>query len=524
MMFFPLFLALFAAIPSALLALLISRWRRGSTLIHIVGMSGPLVAASAGLGMALTCFKNGPISVSSGIIFIDALSAELLAVIALVSLLTLAYSIPYMGRELAHGKITHAKLGWYYFWLDLLLTAMYATVVFNSLGITWVLIEATTLASVPLVGYYGTPQSLEAAWKYLMIASVGISFALLGILLTYIASSGVLGAQSFSLDFTFLRQHAAQLNPDLLKLAFLFILVGYGTKTGLAPMHTWLPDAHSQAPAPISALMSGALLNCALYGFLRFNVVTSQTILGTGFSSHLLQGFGLFTVGIVIPFLFHQNDFKRLLAYSSVEHMGIITLALGIGGELGYTAVALHLFTHALTKSSLFCIAGEVTERYGTREIRKIRGVLQATPLLGVLLFLGALAIMGVPPSTIFTSELVILSAAFANHQYLAAYGLPILLTLVFVSLLPHIAQMAFGRRQGVRTFTSTSAGLHNSHEEQETSTMHIAASTPPLLHVRAEPAVIILLAIPTFVIVLGGIWIPDPIQTWLHAIGGVLK
>jgi hydrogenase-4 component F len=350
----------------------------------------------------------------------------------------------------------------------------------------------------------------------LIIASVGISFALLGILLTYIASASHLGEQAASLDFTSLLSHAATLNPGLLKLAFLFILVGYGTKTGIAPMHTWLPDAHSQAPTPISALLSGALLNCALYGILRFTILTNA-VLDASFTATLLQLFGLVSIGLVIPFLLKQDDIKRLLAYSSVEHMGIILLALGIGGKLGRIAAALHLFNHALTKSLLFCVAGEVTERYQTREIHKIRGVMQATPLLGILLFVGALAITGVPPFNIFVSELMVIAAAFAAHQYLVAALALLLLTTVFVCFFPHIATMAFG--QGTRESPSSFSEGDLAREPQTEMLVATTIQKPG----GAEKIALVLFAIPALALLIGGFWQPWFLQDWLYMIGAAL-
>jgi hydrogenase-4 component F len=517
-----LLLALCATFSLAVLTLLVSRFLPGSPLLlHSMGGIGPLVAAIAGLLTAITCFNQGAMTTFLGIISVDAWSALLLTVIALVSGLAVLYSVPYMGRELRHGKMTYQKLGWYYFWLNLLVATMYLSVMLTSLGLTWVLIEATTLASVPLVGSTGTPQALEAAWKYLIIASVGISLALFGVLLTYIASVHTLGEQAASLDIPFLFSHAAQLDPGLIKLAFLFILVGYGTKTGLAPMHTWLPDAHSQAPTPISALLSGALLPCALSGIVRFTLLTNA-VLSTQFTSTLLQIFGLLSIGIVIPFLIRQEDFKRLLAYSSVEHMGIIVLAIGIGGELGRIAAALHLFNHAIAKSFLFCTAGEVTERYQTREMRKIRGVLQSSPLLGTLLLVGVLAITGLPPFNIFLSELLILGAAFAMHQYLTAGLLLLLLTAVFASLIAHPVHMAFGRRTAVGSIHETANEPNEAFllAEKEGNKSRAADR----ISGWAERTALCLLVPPALILLLLGVWLPSQMQEWLHMIGMVLK
>ncbi len=443
-----LYLTLLPCLPLAFVALGLSRLHlraRQSTVIILAGTIGPVVATVMALVSAFNVFTAGPVVAGEGIFYLDALSALMLAVIALVSLLAVTYSIPYLNREMAHGVITISKLGWYYFWLNLLIPAMYATVIVNSLGITWVLVEATTLVSAPLVGFYGRKESLEATWKYIIIAMVGISFALLGILLTYVASLNNLPESGASLDWTFLLKNAASLDPALMKLAFIFILVGYGTKTGLAPMHTWLPDAHSQSPSPISALLSGALLNCALYGILRFNSLTKSAV-GPEFSSGLLIIFGLLSIAFVIPFMIKQIDLKRLLAYSSVEHMGIIVLAVGIGGELGYFAAALHIFNHAIAKAFMFCVAGEVTERYHTRDIRQIRGIVHSAPLLGTFLFAGTLAVTGTPPFNVFVSEFLVITGAFASHNYWAAGLALALLGVIFASMLYHCVAMAFGR------------------------------------------------------------------------------
>lgn len=514
-------LALLATGCTALLAGLSGFWRSGPPLlIHAVGISGPLFAAGAALATAVTCWQQGTQRAFGGLIWLDAWSALLLTVIALVSGLAVLYSLPYLGRELARGHLTLRKLGWYYGWLNLLIAAMYLSVMFQSLGLTWVLIEATTLLSVPLVGFAGTPQALEAAWKYLILASVGISLALFGVLLTYIASAHALGEQAASLDVVFLLQHAKQLDPGLLKLAFLFILVGYGTKTGLAPMHTWLPDAHSQAPTPVSALLSGALLPCALAGIVRFFVLT-HTVLDSAFAPTLLIVFGVLSIAMVIPFLFKQADLKRLLAYSSVEHMGIIVLAIGLGGELGRVAAALHLFNHALAKATLFCTAGEVTERYQTREMRKIQGVLHTAPLLGTLLLGGMLTITGLPPFNVFLSEFLVISAAFATHQYLAAAALLFLLTAVFASVIAHPIQMVFGRGGKTTGVVSPASALRGSDTDQPLSEHEAAPrQSSHQASTWAERTALGLLLAPALALLVLGIWLPGQMQIWFHLIG----
>lgn len=435
-------LALLPPALSALLALALSRAPRVEALTHAVGVAGPLIASGAALWLAQTVFTGRPVIIP--FIYIDALSALLLVVIALVSALALLYSIPYLARERRRLAITPHQLGRYYFWSGMLVATMYATPLVSSLGLSWALIEATTLVSAPLVALHGGKLSLEAAWKYVVIATVGINFALLGLLLLYVAATIRLPETGASLDYTYLRAHAALLDPGLVKLAFILVLVGYGAKAGLAPMHTWLPDAHSQAPTPISALLSGALLNCALYGLMRVSGVTAAS-LGRPFPATLLIIFGILSIAIVVPFLIKQDDLKRLLAYSSVEHMGVIVLAVGVGGPLGQLAAALHLLAHALSKGVMFCVAGEVTERYHTRSIARIRGILRAAPLLGALLFAGAFAITGAPPFTVFLSEWLVVQATVAAGHGVVAIAVALLLCAVFGAIVFQVVRMAFG-------------------------------------------------------------------------------
>jgi hydrogenase-4 component F len=285
---------------------------------------------------------------------------------------------------------------------------------------------------------------LEAAWKYIIICTVGIVLALFGIVLLYLAAIPLIGGGNDALNWTVLMQIGHNLDPKLVKLAFVFILVGYGTKVGLAPMHTWLPDAHSQAPSPVSAMLSGVLLNCAFYGILRIHMISSTT-LGSGFSSNLLLIFGIISVATALPFIMIQKDIKRLLAYSSIEHMGIIAAAVGIGGKLGVFGAFLHMLNHALTKSTLFFAAGNVTQHYRTKRIDKIRGTLTATPVSGTVLLLGLLAIAGAPPFSIFLSEVAIFSAGFLQERYWETGLMLALIALAFAGIIHAAIKMSFG-------------------------------------------------------------------------------
>lgn len=412
--------------------------------IEGVNAGGATLTLVAGLALVVQVFRDGPISEFGDVLYVDALSALLIGVIVAVGWCAALYSVGYLRHDLDHGEAPRDQLGWYYFGFHGFIWTMLLTGMVNNLGLLWVAIEATTIVSALLVGFYRTPAALEAAWKYLILCTVGIAFALFGVLLTYYASLQAFDTGA-SLDWTVLLAGANRLDPGVMKLAFVFILIGFGTKAGFAPLHTWLPDAHSQAPSPVSAVLSGVLLNCAVYGILRFHLIVSGTTLGPEFSSRLLLGFGLLSVAVAVPFLLVQTDIKRLLAYSSVEHIGLIAVAIGFGGPIGVYAGLLHLVNHALTKALLFFVAGELVQRYGTRHIRAIRGVVTGAPILGSLLLVGAFAITGLPPFGIFVSELGIVGAGFRAGYWPLVALLIALLALVFGGIFNHVARMAFG-------------------------------------------------------------------------------
>lgn len=413
-------------------------------ILWAVNILGSTATAVCALLIARVVFTQGVIQEYRNFIFIDSLGAFIISIIALVGLVSALYSMGYNSYDLREGEIKEGRLKWYYFWVYIFIFTMLAVVVSNNLGIMWVAIEGTTLASALLVGYYDKKGSLEAAWKYIIICTVGIVFALFGTILLYFAAVSVTGEGSGALNWTTLIASAGSLNPQLVKLAFIFILVGYGTKMGLAPMHTWLPDAHSQAPAPVSAVLSGVLLNCALYGILRFHLIVSKTC-GPHFSTNLLLIFGLISVAVSLPFIIVQHDFKRMLAYSSIEHMGIITTAIGLGGKLGLYGAFLHMLNHAFTKSSMFLVAGNVTQKYRTKRIGKIKGVIKAMPVTGPALLMLTFALAGVPPFSMFLSEFKILSAGFMQGRYFVTGVLLVLITMVFTGLVFAASRMVFG-------------------------------------------------------------------------------
>ncbi len=413
----------------------------GLELVNAIAVAALWVGGAA---LVAQVFAEGPQHALGGLLYADALSALVVGVILVVGGAAALYSIGYLRRDVASGEVPSDRLGWYYAGLHGFIGTMLVTCTVDNLGLLWVGIEATTVVSALLVGFYGTPTALEAAWKYLVVCTIGIIFALFGILLLYAAAVHAQG-EGASLDWTALMAAAGRFDPALVKVAFVFLQIGFGTKAGLAPMHTWLPDAHSQAPSPVSAVLSGVLLNCALYAIMRGYGVAVGT-LGTAFPSQLLLGFGLLSVAIAIPFIVIQRDVKRLLAYSSVEHVGLIAVALGLGGPLGFYAGLLHLVNHALTKALLFFTAGELVQRYGTRRIAAIRGVVEAAPWIGTLLLLGTFAITGAPPFAVFLSEFGILSAGAWQGAWPVVAAVAAMLVAVFAGFVAHAAGMALGR------------------------------------------------------------------------------
>ncbi len=350
--------------------------------------------------------------------------------------------------------------------LLLFLATMSLVCISRHMGLLWVAVEATTLASAPLISFHRHHRSLEATWKYLLICSVGIALALLGNFFLAYAGKGHL----HHLSLHDLLAQANELDPAWLKAAFLMLLVGYGTKMGLAPMHTWLPDAHSESPSMVSALLSGALLNCAFLGILRSHTVLAAAGLG-GFSGQLLVLFGLLSMGAAAVFLIHQTDYKRMLAYSSVEHMGILALGVGIGG-LAATGAMLHAINHSLAKGMLFLTAGNLLAMYRTKQVTGVRGALIRCPVTGVLWLAGFLAIVGSPPFGLFVSELTILKGMLETGCWYVAAGYLLALGVIFVAMARLVLPMVFGNP------AETLAANHNTPVVQNESAW---LTLPPL-------------------------------------------
>ncbi|MCD1126638.1 hydrogenase 4 subunit F [Jinshanibacter sp. LJY008] len=415
--------------------------RQVATLFHLTGI---ILTCLLSLMVVAEVINNSTLLVMHQWIYIDSLGALFIAIIGVIGLLTGLYSMGYMGHEVDHGEVTVSTLCNYYGFFHLFLFTMLVAVTANNIIMMWVAIEATTLSSAFLVGLYGQRSSLEAAWKYIIICTVGVAFGLYGTVLVYANAASVLTDPGNAIFWTVLHDNAQLLDPTLMHLAFAFVLIGFGTKSGLFPMHAWLPDAHSEAPSPTSAMLSAVLLNCAMLIVIRYYIIVSKAI-GPAFPQTLMLVFGLLSVAVAALFIIVQRDMKRLLAYSSVENMGLIALAMGIGGPLGILAALLHTINHSLAKTLLFCCSGNVLLKYGTRDMDAIKGVMKVAPVTAILFAGGALALGGMPPFNIFISEFMLVTAGIQSGKIAVIIITLLLLTIVLAGLVRMVAGTVLG-------------------------------------------------------------------------------
>ncbi|MGL5512188.1 MAG: hydrogenase 4 subunit F [Sporomusa sp.] len=418
--------------------------QRQCELCQVAGAGMTLASAVV---VAVKVMAGRPFELWQQIIYIDALGAFNIILIALVGFIAAVYSVGYLRYDVTEQTISVKHVRFYYLFFHLFILTMLVVSAVNSLGLLWVGIELTTLISAALVAFYGKNNALEAAWKYLIMGSVGIAFALLGVIFIYLSGIQTLGQQSAALNWTSLRAVAGFLNPEWVKIGFIFVLIGFGAKAGLAPMHFWLPDAHSQAPSPISAVLSGVLLNTALYGLFRVYAIANITL--DGQAAEYLVFFGLLSIAFTVPFMVIQHDIKRMLAYSSVEHIGIITLSVGIGGMLGLYGAFLHMFNHSMTKSLLFFSAGTICQQYRSKQMHRISGILKVMPVTGGIFLLAAMAITGAPPFSIFLSEITIMMAGFQTQQVWISTLMVALIVLIFAGMMYYVIKMVFGEAPG---------------------------------------------------------------------------
>src|SRR6266853_1016237 len=405
-----------------------------------------------------------------------------------VGFTTSAFSASYIAHELETGRLTPVYLRFYHAMYQTMMFGMNLACVSNNMGLMWVAVEIATLTTVLMVGIYRTHAALEAAWKYFILGSVGIAFALFGTILVYMAARPVVGEGQDGMVWTLLIQHASKFDPALLNVAFVFLFLGYGTKVGLAPLHAWLPDAHAEGPTPISAVLSGLLLNVALYALLRFKMVLAGNSSAIDVGA-IMVGLGLISLVFAAFMLYRRRDIKRLFAYSSIEHMGIAAFAFGMGGPLANFAGLLHMTMHSLIKSGIFFAVGHIAQVKGTQRIAAISGISVTHPVLSVLFSLGVIAIAGLPPFGMFTSEFMLVSSTFARQPALSIVLVAGLL-IAFGALILRLQDIVFGEPTG------------ETHPAQ-------ASYIPAYVHLT--------------VVLIAGLWLPGPVVQWFRGVAALL-
>jgi hydrogenase-4 component F len=428
----------------AILAIWIGRNNRQALeIIHMLSVTVVLILVLIVAGQVLV---YGEVSALNHWLRVDALGAIFVVIVGLVGFLAGLYSIGYTRHDLEIGELDMRRLTTYYGLFHFFFFTMLLAVTSNNIIIMWVAIEATTLSSAFLVGMYGTRPALEAAWKYVVICTVGVAFGLYGTILVYSDAVNVIKETGMASLWTEIVKNAGVLDPTLLKLAFVFVLIGFGTKAGIFPMYTWLPDTYSEAPSPVAAMLSGVLVNCTLFVVIRFSIIVNLT-LGPGFTQTLFLIFGVLSLATAVFFMLGQKDVNRLLAYSSPENIGLILVALGLGGPIGTLAGLLQLLNHSLVKSMMFFLSGNILMKYRSRSLDIVKGLMQVAPVTSFFLLGGVFALVGVPPFNIFLSKFMIISAGIATgHLWLMVICL-LFLMLAFVALFRMLNSVVFGEK-----------------------------------------------------------------------------
>ncbi|GAA4470761.1 proton-conducting transporter transmembrane domain-containing protein [Phytohabitans houttuyneae] len=434
---FALHLPLAAPLAAAAVAAL-----RGRAVAAWAGVAAAVGILAAAVWLARTVHAGQ--QVGYGLLRADALTAFMLIVIGAVAAIACWAGVHHLAAEAAAGAATAGTARRYLILVQLFLAAMSLAVLADNLGLLWVAVEATTIVTAFLVGHRRSRASVEAAWKYVVLCSIGIAVAFLGTVCVYAAAVAAGGHGAAALDWTYLTGHAAGLDADLIRLATGLVLVGFGTKAGLAPMHAWLPDAHSQAPAPVSALMSGVLLSVAFYAIWRYKAIT-DSVIGPGYTRTLLLVAALASIAAAALLLISQRDYKRMLAYSSIEHMGLVALGTATGSRLAITAVLVHVLGHGLSKAVAFCGAGQLLRLSGSSRIAAVRGLSARRPALAVVFGLALLALLGLPPFSLFASELGIARAGLAAGQGWAVAATFALVLVAFAAIVRHSTGILLG-------------------------------------------------------------------------------
>src|SRR5215475_7805419 len=426
--------------------------------------------------------------VRTDLIIIDDFNIYLVTLTTFVGFTTSVFSASYIGHELETGRLTPTFLRFYHAMYQAMMGAMNVALVANNVGLMWVGVEVATLSTVMMVGIYRTPEAIEAAWKYFILGSVGIGLAFFGTILVYLVAQDVVGNGLPAMSWDLLVKSAPMLDPKLLSLAFVFLLVGYGTKVGLAPFHAWLPDAHAEGPTPISAVLSGLLLNVALYALLRFKMVLAGNPASIDVGA-IMVTLGLISLVFAAFMLYRRRDIKRLFAYSSIEHMGIAAFAFGMGGPLANFAGLLHMTMHSLIKSGIFFAVGHIVQVKGTQRIAAISGISVTHPVLAVLFSFGVIAIAGLPPFGMFTSEFMLVSSTFARQPVLSIVLVGGLL-IAFGALILRLQDVVFGAPTG------------KAHPAQ-------ASYIPAFVHLT--------------LVLIAGVWLPGPVVQWFRGVAALL-
>lgn len=437
-------LILLLAMPlvSALVILLLPIHFKLNSIAHLISS-----VTSSFLGIkAISCVINGEtIYALDKMLFLDSVGGVFLSLISVTGVLINFYSVSYMKWEIEKNAITIKDAKLFFTLSHIFIFTMTFSVISNNIALMWAAIEATTLSSVFMVALYKSKHSTESGWKYIVICSIGLAFALYATVLLYGAGFVVIKDSHSTMLWSTLVEHAKELNVDALKLIFVFALIGFGTKAGLAPTHTWLPDAHSEGPSPVSAFLSAVLLKCAFLAIIRYYAIAGQSLLGFGFVEMLLLIVSILSIFIAALFILRQNDIKRMFAYCSVEHIGIIAFGFGVGGPLGIFAGLFHAMSHSLTKALAFCVSGNIMKIYGTRDMGKMGGLVKIAPISAILFAITICSLTGVPPLAIFLSEFFSIKAAFNSEQYIAVVLFILGLAIVFVGLFSHFNRIMFG-------------------------------------------------------------------------------
>ncbi len=457
---------------------LISNYRLGAGL-NILACAMTFIAALSLL------FTEHP---RSDLIIIDDFNIFFIVLTTFVGFTTSIFSATYLAHEIEIGRLTPVFLRFYHAMYQALMLAMNAALVANNIGLMWVGVEVATLSTVMMVGIYRTPEAIEAAWKYFILGSVGIGLAFFGTILVYLVAQDVVGDGLPAMSWDLLVQSAPRLDSKLLSLAFVFLLVGYGTKVGLAPFHAWLPDAHAEGPTPISAVLSGLLLNVALYALLRFKMVLAGNA-GAIDVGAIMVTLGLVSLVFAAFMLYRRRDIKRLFAYSSIEHMGVAAFAFGMGGPLANFAGLLHMTMHSLIKSGIFFSVGHIAQVKGTQRIAAISGISVTHPVLAAVFSLGVIAIAGLPPFGMFTSEFMLISSTFARRPVLSVV-LVFGLLVAFGALFLRLQDIVFGEPTG------------RAHPAQ-------ASYIPAFVHLT--------------LVLIAGIWLPEAVVQWFRGVAALL-